>query len=132
MSVSSDIAWYEPAATPNACERACVRPADVIPLLGRVLDQEAATATADFFSILADPTRLQILHALAQSDELCVCDLAVLVGASQSAVSHQLRMLRTAGVVARRRQGRVMAYRLTDSHVTSILLTALEHMEEPR
>lgn len=128
MSVSSYAHPYPTDATPQQCREACVRPADVIPLLGRVVDEDTARRTADLFAILSDPTRLQILHALASAEELCVCDLSVLVGASQSAVSHQLRSLRAAGVVARRRQGRVMAYRLADDHVRKLLATGLEHI----
>ena len=130
MNTFSYIQPFLATASAEECERSCVRPTDVIPLLGRVIDEETAGAVADFFALLADPTRLRILHALAQAEELCVCDLAVLVGASQSAVSHQLRTLRTAGAVARRRQGRIMAYRLAEPHFRGVLLTGLEHLRE--
>ena len=100
----------------------------MIPLLGRVADAPSAQDVAEFFSILGDTTRLQILHALSQTDELCVHDLSMLVGTSQSAVSHQLRTLRGAGFVDRRREGRVMFYRLADDHVEHILADGFSHV----
>ena len=79
------------------------------------------------FSLLADPTRARIIHALGLASELCVCDLALLVGVSQSAVSHQLRLLRTEGVIARRREGRTIYYSLADTHFRHALADAIEH-----
>ncbi len=89
-----------------------------------------ATATLDSASVMlkafADPTRLRILSALAASD-LCVCDIAAVLGLSESAVSHQLRVLRTSQLVTYRKQGRIATYRLLDQHVRDLLMTALEH-----
>ena len=129
MSVSS---YVEPVTTPEECEQACIRPEGVIPLLGQIMTLREAGAVANVFSLLADPTRLRILHALALADELCVYDIAALLGASQSAVSHQLRTLRNSGVVARRREGRIIAYRLVDDHIADMLRTGLEHVREDR
>ncbi len=78
---------------------------------------------------LADPTRMRILLALS-AGELCVCDLSHLLSMSDSAVSHQLRVLRDARLVAWRRQGRQVFYRLADDHVRGILEAALEHAAE--
>ena len=78
----------------------------------------------------ADPTRMRILLALRAAQELCVCDLAVVVGMSESAVSHQLRLLRSANLVSHRKEGRHVFYRLADAHVNSILNSALEHSKE--
>ena len=89
-----------------------------------------AERVAELFSILADPTRIRILHALNMSSELCVCDLAFLAGVSQSAVSHQLRSLRMSDVVARRKEGRTMFYSLSDVHVRIMLSNGFEHLEE--
>ena len=77
------------------------------------------------FSLLSDPTRLRLLHALSLSGELCVCDLAFLTEASQSAISHQLSTLRVAGVVSRRKEGRTSFYALDDERITELLR---EHM----
>lgn len=79
---------------------------------------------------VADPTRFRLLRALAAT-ELCVGDLAAVLGMSESAVSHQLRLLRTARLVAFRKVGRVAYYRLLDGHVVSLIMAALEHAREP-
>lgn len=79
---------------------------------------------------LSDPTRMRLLLALKATGELCVCDLALLAGVSVSAVSHQLRLLRQARLVAFRREGKQVYYRLADAHVARLLELALEHAEE--
>jgi DNA-binding transcriptional ArsR family regulator len=84
---------------------------------------------ADTFQILASPTRLRIVEALARR-ELCVCDLAAAVDASQSAVSHHLRGLRQMKLVRYRREGRMAYYRLDDDHVSALFETGLEHVRE--
>ncbi len=103
------------------CETECVCPELVLPLLGRVAPRDEADSIAEMFALLADATRLRLLHALSLSAELCVCDLAFLIEASQSAVSHQLRALRTAGVVTRRKEGRTSFYALDDDRLTELL-----------
>jgi DNA-binding transcriptional ArsR family regulator len=80
--------------------------------------------------VLSDPTRMRLLLALRAAGELCVCDLALLVGVSVSAVSHQLRLLRQARLVAFRREGKQVYYRLADQHVEALLEGALAHAEE--
>jgi len=87
-----------------------------------------AEGLAGIFSCMADPTRLSVMLALLEG-ELCVCDLSARAESSVSAVSHGLRLLRARGLVARRRQGRHMYYRLADSHVETLLRMALEHLE---
>lgn len=103
------------------CETECVCPELVLPLVGRVGTRDEAETIAEMFALLADPTRLRLLDALNLSGELCVCDLAFLVDASQSAVSHQLHALRTAGVVTRRKEGRTSFYALNDERITELL-----------
>lgn len=78
---------------------------------------------------VSDPNRLHILAALATT-ELCVCDLAALVGISESAVSHQLRLLREERLVTFRKEGRMAYYRLMDHHVTKLIRSALDHARE--
>jgi ArsR family transcriptional regulator, lead/cadmium/zinc/bismuth-responsive transcriptional repressor len=82
-----------------------------------------------FFKVFGDDTRLNILSALA-AGELCVCDLAEVVDTTQSAVSHQLRILRDTGLVQYRREGRVVYYSLDDYHIERILSMGLEHIRE--
>lgn len=85
--------------------------------------------TAALFSAMGDPTRLRLLEALAIG-ELCVCDLEQVAAVSQSAVSHQLRLLRSLGLVAFRRDGNRAVYRLADDHVRALLLQGFEHAAE--
>ncbi|MHB1343034.1 MAG: ArsR/SmtB family transcription factor [Thermoleophilia bacterium] len=83
---------------------------------------------ADVFKVLADPSRVLILEALREAGELCVLHLADSVGMSQSAVSHNLRLLRQAGLVARRRDGRLVYYRPDDNHVTGLVALCADHV----
>ncbi|MBO5347259.1 MAG: winged helix-turn-helix transcriptional regulator [Lachnospiraceae bacterium] len=84
---------------------------------------------ADFFKVFADSTRIKILYVLLMH-EMCVCDLAGILGASQSAVSHQLRTLKQMDLVRSRREGKTVFYSLADDHIKSILSQGLEHIEE--
>ena len=92
-------------------------------------DEEELIDLADFYKLFSDSTRVRILSALSSS-ELCVYDLALVVGMSQSAVSHQLRILKAGRLVSSRREGRVVFYRLSDDHVRDILTEGLEHVRE--
>ena len=89
-----------------------------------------AQQMAELFGVLADPNRLRLLSALA-SQELCVCDLAAAAKMSESAVSHQLRILRTMRLVSYRREGRNVYYGLADSHIVNLYRAVLEHLDEP-
>lgn len=82
---------------------------------------------AETFRVLGDPTRVRILHALSL-EELCVCDIASLLGTTKSAVSHQLRLLRSLRVVKYRKDGRIVYYSLDDSHVGNLLREGLCHI----
>lgn len=84
---------------------------------------------AELFKIFGDSTRIKILYALLES-ELCVCDLAKLMEVSQSAVSHQLRVLKGSKLVKFRREGKVLYYSLADDHVLSILNQGMDHLTE--
>jgi len=81
------------------------------------------------FKVLGDPTRTKIISALLH-EELCVCDLASLIGISQSAISHQLRVLRNTNLVKYRKDGKIAYYSLNDDHISSILTAGLKHVEE--
>ena len=84
---------------------------------------------SDFFKILGDSTRIRILFALDRA-ELCVCDLACLLSMTKSAISHQLRILRTSSLVRARRSGKNVFYSLADDHIRDIIEKALEHISE--
>ena len=88
-----------------------------------------AAALAETFRALGDPTRVRILDALSRA-ELCVCDIATLLSLSESAVSHQLRLLRSLRLVRSRRAGRMVFYALDDDHITRLFAQGLEHAEE--
>jgi DNA-binding transcriptional ArsR family regulator len=94
-----------------------------------LVSEQAAQALADTFSLLGDPTRTRILHALAV-DELCVSDLAGLLGISPSATSHQLRLLRDRRLVAVRREGKRTYYRLQDEHIRTLVDMGISHSAE--
>lgn len=83
---------------------------------------------AEMFKLLGDPTRCRILYALLADPELAVLDLAATVGASQPTVSSALRLLRTAGVVVGRRDGRTVHYRVADEHVAELLTVSWQHV----
>jgi ArsR family transcriptional regulator, lead/cadmium/zinc/bismuth-responsive transcriptional repressor len=98
----------------EGCKTRCLHPEVVGPLATQVVTTAEAEGLAAMFALLADPTRAKMLHALSLTEELCVCDLALAVGSSQSATSHQLRLLRHNGIVSRRKAGRIAYYRLAD------------------
>ncbi|HHE55346.1 MAG TPA: ArsR family transcriptional regulator [Caldithrix abyssi] len=92
-------------------------------------DKEMTKKMAEIFKALADPTRLHIVQALLE-EELCVCDISAVVNLSISAISHQLRLLRTMHIVKFRKQGKMVYYSLDDDHITLLVQTALEHVQE--
>lgn len=91
--------------------------------------EETIFRLADTFSALSDPTRAKIIFALL-SDDLCVCDLANLLGLSLSAISYQLRILRNLRIVSYRKEGKMVFYSLSDSHIEKLFSQGLEHVEE--
>lgn len=113
----------------DVCEVFCVHPESVAKAKSALPDATCVDQATSFLKLVADPTRLKILSALHAS-ELCVCDLAAVLGISESATSHQLRLLRTGRVVTYRKEGRVVYYRLLDGHVTTLIENALEHARE--
>lgn len=84
---------------------------------------------ADFFKVLGDSTRVKIMWAL-DSNEMCVCDLAVLLNMTKSAISHQLKALRQANLVTHRKEGKIVFYSLADDHVRDIFEKGLDHIAE--
>ena len=100
-----------------------------IQIRDRLLADDSAAALADTFKVLGDVTRVRILDALSRA-EVAVCDLAELLGLSQSAVSHQLRLLRNTRLVKSRRVGQHIYYTLDDHHIVRLFEQGLEHVEE--
>lgn len=95
-------------------------------------DALASSRMANVFQVLADPGRVRMIVALLESEELCVCDLAALTGLSQTACSHNLRLLRGKQIVRSRREGRRIYYSLDDDHVRTLLAVARDHVAHVR
>lgn len=98
-------------------------------LRAALVGADAVLGLTETFRALGDPTRVRILDVLSHG-ELCVCDLAAVLSLSQSAVSHQLRLLRSLRLVRARREGRMVFYALDDRHVVDLLQQGLRHVEE--
>ena len=111
------------------CDVSLVHLESVRQVQPQVLETTKAQRMAEFFAVLSDPHRLKLLSALAQQ-ELCVCDLAAAVKMGESAVSHQLRVLKSHRLVKYRRQGRNVFYSLADGHVASLYKDVAEHLDE--
>ena len=94
----------------------------------QMVDEDILNKMADFFSILGDTTRVKILDAL-DKNELCVCDIANVLGMSKSSISHQLGTLRRSGIVKCRKVGKEVFYTLDDEHVKEVFEVAIEHIE---
>jgi ArsR family transcriptional regulator, lead/cadmium/zinc/bismuth-responsive transcriptional repressor len=114
---------------PDICDLVQIDLSRVRKIREALVAEDAVHGLADTFSALGDPTRVRILDALSHG-ELCVCDLAAVLSLSQSAVSHQLRLLRGMRLVRPRRDGRVVFYSLDDQHIMSLFRQTLQHVEE--
>src|SRR5438874_943198 len=125
-AVSADI------ASEDMCQERTIHAEHVIAVRRNQLTHDNAARTATLFSVLSDPTRLQVLYALlnAPAGELCVCDLATGLGRDDTTISHQLRVLRHQQVVAMRKVGRIVYYRLVDEHIRLLLEIGLTHANE--
>lgn len=95
----------------------------------QIPEEETVKELAGFFKVFGDPTRIKILCVLFQS-EMCVCDLAEVLGMTQSAISHQLRLLKQVKLVKNRREGKTVFYSLADDHIQTILNQGMEHISE--
>lgn len=111
------------------CEVECIHPELITRYQSEIIELPLANDLASLFKTLGDPTRLRIVSALAKS-EFCVCDLAELLGLSQSATSHQLRVLRSSKLVKYRRDGKMAYYSLDDDHVLGLYNQGLDHISE--
>nr|MBR4280426.1 helix-turn-helix transcriptional regulator [Clostridia bacterium] len=113
----------------ESCSFLCVHE-DVVEKVQQSLPKmEQLLRLADLFKNFGDGTRVRILYVLLEA-EVCVCDLATLLGMTQSAVSHQLRILKQARLIKARRDGKTVFYSLADDHVATLLRNGMEHIEE--
>ena len=111
------------------CDFLYVHEDAVSEVLSRLPEEEHLYDLAEVFRVFGDTTRIRILYVLFER-ELCVCDIAKLLGMTQSAVSHQLRILKDAKLVRFRREGKTVFYALDDDHVRSVLELGMEHVLE--
>jgi len=118
-----------PTAASDVCEVFHADAERVADVRAALPDATTVETLAETFKTLGDPTRVRLLSALSRA-ELCVCDLATLLGLTESAVSHQLRLLRSLRLVRARRDGRMVFYRLDDDHIVRLLQQGREHIEE--
>ena len=113
----------------ECCEQHIVHNDTVRAVAMHTPDEDELAEPAELFKVFGDSTRIKILYALSQA-ELCVCDLAQLLGISQPAMSYQLKILRQAKLIRSRRDGKTIFYALADDHVATIIGMAKEHLEE--
>jgi ArsR family transcriptional regulator, lead/cadmium/zinc/bismuth-responsive transcriptional repressor len=111
------------------CDIVCVNEEKVAAVSKAMQPKETILRLAATFKVLGDPTRTKVILALLKG-ELCVCDLASVANVSQSAISHQLRVLRNLNLVTYRKDGRIAYYSLNDNHIKVLLKAGLEHIKE--
>lgn len=111
------------------CEVTLIHEDNVKKAINELPDDELIADLSDMFKIFGDQTRVKILMAL-ESGELCVCDIAAVMDMSQSAISHQLRVLKQSNIVKTRRDGKVVYYSISDDHVKEIFDIAMVHVQE--
>lgn len=95
----------------------------------KLIDDDKIIDIAELFKVFADSTRIKIINALLEN-ELCVCDITYLINSTQSAVSHQLRILKSSKLIKYRKVGKIVYYSIADNHVKEIFLKGKEHIYE--
>ena len=111
----------------NICTDKCINETRVHKTLKTLPSQQEIIDMAEIFKALSDPSRLKIVLALLDREH-CVCDIAVICNQTESAISHQLRVLRTLKIVRNRREGKIVYYTLDDDHVLSLIRMSLDHV----
>ena len=113
----------------ECCDVTCIHNEIVQKVLEKMPEENLLSELADFYKVFGDATRIKILCVLLES-EMCVCDLAEVLGMTQSAISHQLRMLKQMKLVKNRREGKTVFYSLADDHIQTIMNQGMEHILE--
>jgi len=113
----------------DRCQVECVEPERVASVVARLPSERLSQELAETFRVLADPGRLRLIVALLEGGELCVCDIAAATGLSQTACSHNLRLLRQSRLVRYRKGGRNVYYTLDDAHIRVLLDVGLQHVQ---
>ncbi len=128
MSVKTSVASPAGVIPLDRCEVECVQPERVATVLERLPESAVFQDLAETFRVLSDAGRVRLISALLEAGELCVCDLAAVTGLSQTACSHNLRLLRSHRLVRYRKQGRNVYYSLDDAHIRLLLDVGLQHV----
>jgi DNA-binding transcriptional ArsR family regulator len=130
---TSQVSRQAEVAPLDRCAVECVEPERVQAVLDRLPGNEVFQGLAETFRVLSDPGRVRLIAALLEAGELCVCDLAAVTGLTQTACSHNLRLLRSSRLVRYRKQGRNVYYSLDDAHIRLLLDVGLQHVshEDP-
>ncbi len=108
----------------------CVEKGKVSSVKKKMKDEQFFHALAETFKAMSDPTRTKIIYALCQEKELCVCDLALVIGTTNSAISHQLRMLRNMKLVKYNKVGKLAFYSLDDIHINNLFAEGIRHVKD--
>lgn len=125
-----NICSYIPMKTQkDICEVFCINEKNVKEVKSSMLDEDEFYKLSENFKIISDPTRIKIVYALSKK-ELCVCDLASILKMKQSAISHQLRILKDNKLVGFRRDGKIAYYSLIDKHIMNLLKIGVKHAKE--
>jgi len=113
----------------ECCDVTCIHEEKVEDILKVMPEEEKIKELAEFYKVFGDATRVKILYVLLES-EMCVCDLAAILKMTQSAISHQLRVLKQMKLVKNRRDGKTVYYSLADGHIQNIISQGMEHIME--
>ena len=129
LSIMNERKKYMEKAEVECCDVICVHE-DMIQKVKKLLpEEELIKELADFYKVFGDSTRIRILWVLLEA-EVCVCDLAEILEMTQSAISHQLRVLKQMKLVKNRREGKTVYYSLADDHIETIISQGMEHITE--
>jgi DNA-binding transcriptional ArsR family regulator len=115
---------------PDKTIMACIEKEKVISVKNKMKTERFFHYLAETFSALSDPTRTKIIFALCQENELCVCDIAAIIGTTNSSISHHLRTLRNMKLVKYNKVGKVAYYSLDDKHINNLFAEGLRHVED--
>lgn len=113
----------------EVCKTTIINREQVERIKASLPSKQDVSSLSEIFKVISDPTRLQMALALSVQ-ELCVCDLAAIVNLSVSAISHQLRLLKSMKIVTNRKQGKMVFYKLDDQHIENLIKESLVHIKE--
>ncbi|GAJ97681.1 metalloregulator ArsR/SmtB family transcription factor [Geomicrobium sp. JCM 19055] len=114
---------------PTTCDVFCYDE-EKVERISKVVEKQSFLSAVDIFKALADQTRLKIAFTLTQENELCVCDVANIIGTTNATASHHLRHLRNLRLAKSRKEGKLVFYSLDDPHVTALISVAMQHAQE--